>query len=244
MLLKKFLCFQLFCLKMQNKVPHHICFIVDGNRRWAREKGLPNFMGHKKGVQQIEEIVNYAQDLGIKIVTIYAFSTENWKRTKKEVSYLMKLFESFAIDKIQSADRRGMKIRILGNLQGLPFSLQKVLKKAVKLTSKNQKIIVNIAINYGGRDEITRAFQKLAALKIEPQEITEDLINRNLDTAGLPDPDFVIRTSGEQRLSNFLPWQVTYSELYFPKVYWPDFDKKQLDTAIKEFQKRQRRLGK
>jgi undecaprenyl diphosphate synthase len=229
---------------MQNKVPHHICFIVDGNRRWAREKGLPNFMGHKKGVQQIEEIVNYAQDLGIKIVTIYAFSTENWKRTKKEVSYLMKLFESFAIDKIQSADRRGMKIRILGNLQGLPFSLQKVLKKAVKLTSKNQKIIVNIAINYGGRDEITRAFQKLAALKIEPQEITEDLINRNLDTAGLPDPDFVIRTSGEQRLSNFLPWQVTYSELYFPKVYWPDFDKKQLDTAIKEFQKRQRRLGK
>lgn len=244
MLLKKFLCFQLFCLKMPNKVPYHICFIVDGNRRWARKRGLPTFMGHKRGVRRIEEIVNYAQDLGIKIVTIYAFSTENWRRPKKEVSYLMKLFESFAIDKIESADERGMKIRILGNLQGLPFSLQKVLKKAVKLTSKNQKIIVNIAINYGGRDEITRAFQKLAALKIKPQEITEDLINRNLDTVGLADPDFVIRTSGEQRLSNFLPWQATYSELYFPKVYWPDFDKKQLDTAIKEFQKRQRRLGK
>ena len=227
----------------QKVLPYHIGFIVDGNRRWAKEKGLPTFMGHKKGAEQIEEIIKYAQDLGIKIVTIYAFSTENWKRTEKEVSYLMKLFEDFAINKMKDADKRGMKIRILGNLQGLPLSLQKVLKKAMKLTKNNQKMIVNAALNYGGRNEITRTFRKLTALGIKPKEITEELISQNLDTSGLPDPDFIIRTSGEQGLSNFLPWQATYSELYFPKVHWPDFDKKQLDIAILEFKRRQRRLG-
>jgi len=230
-------------LSNQKALPHHIGFIVDGNRRWAKEKGLPTFIGHKKGAERIEEIVKYAQDLGIKIVTIYAFSTENWKRSEKEVSYLMKLFEDFAINKMTDADKRGMKIRILGNLQGLPLSLQKVLKKAMKLTKNNQKMIVNAALNYGGRNEITRTFRKLTALGIKPKEITEELINQNLDTAGLPDPDFIIRTSGEQRLSNFLPWQATYSELYFPKVHWPDFDKRQLDIAILEFKRRQRRLG-
>ncbi len=228
----------------QKDLPYHICFIVDGNRRWAKEKGLPTFMGHKKGAERIEEIVKYAQGLGIKIVTIYAFSTENWKRSEKEVSYLMKLFEDFAINKTKDADKLGMKIRILGNLQELPPSLQKVLKKGMELTENNKKMIVNAALSYGGRDEITRTFRKLTVLGVKPEEITEELINKNLDTAGLPDPDFVIRTSGEQRLSNFLPWQATYSELYFPKVYWPDFDKRQLDTAILEFQMRQRRLGK
>ena len=227
----------------QKVLPYHIGFIVDGNRRWAKEKGLPTFMGHKKGAEQIEEIIKYAQDLGIKIVTIYAFSTENWKRTEKEVSYLMKLFEDFAVNKMDEANKREIKIKILGNFQGLPLSLQKVLNKAINLTKNNQKIIVNVALNYGGRDEITRTFRKLMVLGIKPKEITEKLINQNLDTAGLPDPDFIIRTSGEQRLSNFIPWQATYSELYFPKIHWPDFDKKQLDTAILEYQKRQRRHG-
>jgi len=227
----------------QKVLPYHIGFIVDGNRRWAKEKGLPTFMGHKKGAEQIEEIIKYAQDLGIKIVTIYAFSTENWKRTEKEVSYLMKLFEDFAVNKMDEANKREIKIKILGNFQGLPLSLQKVLNKAINLTKNNQKIIVNVALNYGGRDEITRTFRKLMVLGIKPKEITEKLINQNLDTAGLPDPDFIIRTLGEQRLSNFIPWQATYSELYFPKIHWPDFDKKQLDTAILEFQKRQRRHG-
>ena len=227
----------------QKGLPYHIGFIVDGNRRWAKEKGLPTFMGHKKGAERIEEIVKYAQDLGIKIVTIYAFSTENWKRTEKEVSYLMKLFENFAVNKMKDADKRGMKIRILGNLEKLPASLQKVLKKATKMTKNNQKMIVNAALSYGGRDELVRTFRKLVISKVKPKEITEELINQGLDTAGLPYPDLIVRTSGEQRLSNFLPWQTTYSELYFPKVYWPDFDKKQLDIAIKEFQKRQRRRG-
>ncbi len=227
----------------QKNLPHHVGFIIDGNRRWAKEKGLPSFMGHKKGIERVDEIVKYAQDLGVKIVTIYAFSTENWKRSGKEVSYLMNLFEDFAINKIKDANKRGMRIRILGDLQKLPLSLQKVLKRLMKLTDNNQKIIVNVALNYGGRDEIIRALHKLAALKIKPNEITEELINQNLDTAGLPDPDLIIRTSGEQRLSNFLIWQTTYSELYFPKIYWPDFDKNQLDLAILEFQNRQRRLG-
>ena len=227
----------------QKALPYHIGFIVDGDRRWAKEKGLPTFIGHKKGAERIEEIVKYAQDLGIKIVTIYAFSTENWKKAEKEVSYLMKLFEDFAVNKMDEANKREIKIKILGNFQGLPLSLQKVLNKAINLTKNNQKIIVNVALNYGGRDEITRTFRKLMVLGIKPKEITEKLINQNLDTAGLPDPDFIIRTSGEQRLSNFIPWQATYSELYFPKIHWPDFDKKQLDTAILEFQKRQRRHG-
>jgi len=226
------------------ELPSHICFIIDGNRRWAKEKGLPTFRGHKKGMERVEEVVKYAQDLGIKIVTIYAFSTENWKRSEKEVTYLMKLFEYFARNKIDMANKRGMKVRILGNFQGLPDTLQKVLKKAIHLTENNNKMIVNVALNYGGRDEITRTFKKLIALKIKPIEVTENLINENLDTAGLSDPDFIIRTSGEQRLSNFLPWQATYSELYFPKTYWPDFNKEQLDIAISEYQKRQRRKGK
>ncbi len=228
----------------QKELPYHIGFIVDGNRRWAKEKGLATFIGHKKGVERIEEIVKYAQDLGIKIVTIYAFSTENWKRSEREVSYLMKLFESFAIHKIKEANKREIRIRILGNFERLPTSLQKVLEKAKNLTKDNQKIIVNVALSYGGRDEIVRSFRKLTALGTKLEEITEELISRNLDTAGLPDPDFIVRTSGEQRLSNFLPWQSTYSELYFPKVYWPDFDKTQLDIAILEFQNRRRRLGK
>lgn len=228
---------------LDNKKPHHIGFIVDGNRRWAREKGFPTFVGHKKGAKRIEEVVNYAQKLGIKIVTIYAFSTENWKRSQKEVSYLMKLFEDFANKKMTDAHKQGLKLRILGDFNKLPESLQKVLKKALKKTEDNRGMIVNVALSYGGRNEIVRAFRKLTALKVKTREITEELIHQNLDTAGLPDPDFIVRTSGEKRLSNFLTWQATYSELYFPKVYWPDFDKKQFDLALKEYQKRQRRRG-
>ena len=230
-------------LTSQNILPYHIGLIIDGNRRWAKAKGLATFMGHKKGVERIEEILDYAQELGIKIVTVYAFSTENWKRGEKEVHYLMKLYEDFATKQTAEAVKKGGKIRILGNIKGLPLSLQLVLKKAIKLTKNKQRMIVNIAINYGGRDEITRAFRSLAQAKVKPKEITEELINQNLDTVGLPDPDFIIRTSGEQRLSNFLPWQAIYSELYFPKVHWPDFDKRQFEIALLEFQKRARRLG-
>jgi len=225
-------------------IPYHVGIIVDGNRRWAKGKRLPTFAGHKKGAERIEEIVKYAQALGIKIITIYAFSTENWKRAKEETSYLMKLFETYARNKMEEANNLGIQIRILGDFQGLPSTLQKTLTELITQTSSNEKMIVNLAINYGGRDEIVRTLKKLLLINVTVSEITEELININLDTAGLPDPDMIIRTSGEQRLSNFLPWQATYSELYFPKVNWPDFDKKQLDIALEEFQRRQRRMGK
>ncbi|KUK91582.1 MAG: undecaprenyl diphosphate synthase [Marinimicrobia bacterium 46_43] len=228
----------------QKILPKHVGFIVDGNRRWAKEKSLPTFAGHKKGAERIEEIVKYAQELGIKIITIYAFSTENWKRAEEETSYLMELFETYASNKMGEANNLGIQIRILGDLQDLPDSLQETLSKLVVLTRDNEKMIVNLALNYGGRDELVRTFRKLLLVNITASELTEELININLDTAGLPDPDMIIRTSGEQRLSNFLPWQSTYAELYFPKVHWPDFDKKQLDIAMEEFQRRQRRMGK
>ena len=228
----------------QEGIPYHVGIIVDGNRRWAKEKGLPTFNGHKKGAERIEEIVKYAQELGIKIITIYAFSTENWKREGKEVSYLMQLFETYAKRKKKEANELGIQIRVLGDFQGLPDSLQETLSKLMVLTRNNEKMIVNLALNYGGRDELVRAFRKLILAHVTALELTEELITINLDTAGLPDPDLIIRTSGEQRLSNFLPWQGTYAELYFTKVNWPDFDKKQLDIAIEDFQKRQRRIGK
>ena len=224
--------------------PYHVGIIVDGNRRWAKEKKLPTFAGHKKGAERIEEIVKYAQELGIEIITIYAFSTENWKRAEEETTYLMKLFETYARDKMEEANDLGLQIRILGDFQGLPGSLQKTLTQLKALTRNNEKTIVNLALNYGGRDELVRAYRKLVLANVSATEISEELININLDTAGLPDPDLIIRTSGEQRLSNFLPWQATYAELYFPRVHWPDFDKKQLDIALKEFQQRQRRMGK
>ena len=202
----------------QEDLPEHIGIIVDGNRRWAKERRLPTFTGHKKGAERIEEIVKYAQELGIKIITIYAFSTENWKRAGKEVSYLMQLFETYARRKKKEANELGIRVRILGDLQGLPDTLQKTLTKLITLTRSNEKMIVNLAINYGGRDEIVRTFKKLLLVNVTALELTEELININLDTAGLPDPDLIIRTSGEQRLSNFLPWQGTYSELYFRKL--------------------------
>lgn len=228
----------------QNNLPNHIGIIVDGNRRWAKERGYPAFMGHHKGAERIEEIIKYAQELGIKIISIYAFSTENWKRDEKEVSNLMNLFDTYARNKKEEINKLGIQVRILGDFQGLPVFLQESLKKIVSLSKNNEKMIVNIAINYGGRDELVRTFRKILQLKPTIPEITEELINLNLDTAGLPDPDLIIRTSGEQRLSNFLPWQATYAELYFPKVHWPDFGKEQLDIALEEFQNRQRRMGK
>lgn len=194
----------------QKVLPYHIGFIIDGNRRWANRNSFANYIGHVKGTERIEEIIKYAQDLGIKIITIYAFSTENFKRSKKEVSYLMWLIEDFVINKITDIYKRGIKVRILGDLKGLPQSLQKILEKTIRMTENNKNMIVNVAINYGGRDELVRTFRKLVVAKIKPVEINEELISKNLDTAGLPDPDLIIRTSGEYRLSNFLSWQGVY----------------------------------
>ncbi len=225
-------------------IPSHIAIVLDGNRRWAKERGLPTFFGHKKGMDNAKKIVLYAQKVGVKVITMYAFSTENWSRSEKEVSYLMKLFENYIDKYIGDYHKRGIKFRHVGSLKELPKSLQEKIKNAIELTKNNKGIIANLALNYGGRDEIKRAVQKLVNKGVKAEEINLDLISENLDTAGLPDPDLIIRTSGEQRTSGFLIWQGAYSELYFPKVHWPDFNEKEFDKAMAEFNKRQRRFGK
>ncbi|HNV96743.1 MAG TPA: isoprenyl transferase [bacterium] len=226
------------------KIPNHISITIDGNRRWAKNKGLSTLIGHTKGIMNVKKICLYAQKLGIKIVTIYAFSTENWKRSEKEVKNLMMLFEKFLDKNTKKLHKKEIQIRHIGDLQKLPISLQKKIKSAINTTKHNGKMIIQIALNYGGRDDIKRAIQKIIKQKIKETEITENLISKNLDTGELPDPDLMIRTSGEKRLSGFLLWQSSYAELYFPKVHWPDFDEKELDKAILEYNKRQRRLGK
>ena len=229
---------------MKQILPKHIGIMIDGNRRWAKEKKLPAFLGHKKGIERVVEIIDYAAGKGIKVLTLYGFSTENWSRSKKEVDYLMDLFTKFARKYVYHFKKKGIQFRHIGGLEKLPKSLQKEIKEAQKLTKNNKKMVLNIALNYGGRDEMVRAIKKIIQKKISSESINEKVVMDHLDTKGLPDADFIIRTSGEMRLSNFLPFQGTYAELYFPKICWPDFTKKQFDLAIREFQKRRRRFGK
>ena len=229
---------------MKQILPKHIGIMIDGNRRWAKEKKLPAFLGHKKGIERVVEIIDYAAGKGIKVLTLYGFSTENWSRSKKEVDYLMDLFTKFARKYVYHFKKKGIQFRHIGGLEKLPKSLQKEIKEAQRLTKDNKKMVLNIALNYGGRDEIIRAIKKIIQKKISSENINEKVVMDYLDTKGLPDTDFIIRTSGEMRLSNFLPFQGTYAELYFPKICWPDFTKKQFDLAIEEFQRRHRRFGK
>jgi len=227
-----------------NSLPKHIGILIDGNRRWARQKGLPSLAGHYQGIKQVVNIINYALKKNIPVLTLYGFSTENWKRAPEEINYLMKLFTSFAYKYAPQLAKKGIRFQQIGNIKDLPLNLRKEIRKAEKSTKNNKKMVLNIALSYGGRDEVVRAVRKIVKKKISPEKITEKLLLNNLDTKGLPDVDFVIRTSGEQRLSNFLPLQTTYAELYFSHVYWPDFNKKQFDLALEEFRKRQRRFGK
>ncbi len=231
----------------QENLPKHIAIIMDGNRRWARNKGLPVSLGHKEGAKTLEKIVRYANKIGIKYITVYAFSTENWKRTTEEVTALMNLFQSYLDDYSKRADSENIKVKIIGNREGLSDKMQKSIEKCMERTKDNTGIIFNIALNYGGRDEIVGAVRNIAEkiqnneMKIE--DITEQTISDNLYTKGQPDPDLLIRTSGEIRLSNFLPWQLVYSEFVFVEKNWPDFSEKDLDEAIEEYQKRNRKFG-
>lgn len=227
-----------------SNLPQHIGILIDGNRRWAKERGLPSFRGHLRGIQRVVEIIKYAQKKGIKVLTLYGFSTENWKRSKEEVDYLMDLFTRFSRKYAKEFHKLGIQFRQIGRKDRLPNSLREEIKKAEQITKNNKEMVLNIALDYGGRDEVVRTIRKIVQKKIKPAEITEEMVMKHLDTKGLPDVDFVIRTSGEMRLSNFLPLQATYAEFYFPKIYWPDFDKKQFDLALEEFRKRQRRFGK
>ena len=229
------------------KLPKHIAIIMDGNRRWAREKNLEIKLGHKAGADTLENIVRYAQKIGIQYLTVYAFSTENWKRTEEEVKALMILLQNYIERFGKRADTENIKINIIGNKEKLSDSLQKSISNVEKRTEKNTGIVFNIAFNYGGRDEIVKSVKEIAQEvkngKLDIDNIDENIVEQHLYTANMPDPDILIRTSGELRTSNFLPWQLVYTEFIFLKKYWPDFNENDLDEAIIEYQKRNRKFG-
>ncbi len=228
-------------------LPKHIAIIMDGNRRWAKNKGLKPTLGHKEGAKTLEKIVRYANKIGIKYITVYAFSTENWKRTEDEVNALMLLLQNYLEDYSKRADTENIRIKFLGDTNALPERMHKSITNCLERTKNNTGITFNIALNYGGRLELIRAIKEISKKvkqnKLEIEDINEDIISNELYTAGQPDPDLVIRTSGELRLSNFLPWQVVYSELLFLDKFWPDFNEEDLDSAIIEYQKRTRNFG-
>ena len=231
----------------REKMPQHIAIIMDGNRRWAKAKGLPANYGHKEGAKTLEKIVRYCNKIGLKYITVYAFSTENWKRAQDEVNALMLLLQSYLDDYSKRADTENIKVQILGDISALSVGMQKSIKKCIERTKNNTGVTFNIALNYGGRDEIVRAVRAIAKNvrdgKIEVNQIDEDMISDNLYTKGMPDPDLLIRTSGEMRTSNFLPWQLVYSEFLFVDKNWPDFTEEDVDKAIIEYERRHRKFG-
>lgn len=230
------------------KFPKHIAIIMDGNRRWARERKLPVKLGHKTGADTLEKIAKYANKIGIKYLTVYAFSTENWNRSEEEVSALMLLLQTYIDDFSKRADLENIKINVIGDLEKLSEKLQKSIENCVKRTINNTGLTLNIAFNYGGRAELVKAAKEIAEdvkdNKISVQNITEETIEKHLYTVNQPDPDLMIRTSGEIRTSGFLMWQMVYTEFLFVEKYWPEFSEEDLDQAIEEYQKRKRNLGK
>lgn len=228
-------------------VPNHIAIILDGNGRWAKAKGLPRGYGHVKGCANLEQVCYDIKDLGVKYLTVYAFSTENWKRSREEVDGLMKLFRSYLKKCIKISRDNKMKIKIIGDISAFAPDIQESIRKLEEFSKDYDELYFQIAMNYGSRDEITRGMRKMAQDvadgKVSPDQITEDTIGSYLDTARVPDPDLLIRTSGEQRLSNFLMWQLAYTEFYFTDVAWPDFHKAELVQAIEKYNQRDRRYG-
>lgn len=230
-----------------NSCPEHIAVIMDGNRRWAKENNLEIKEGHKKGAENLEKIAKYCNNIGIKYLTVYAFSTENWKRSKEEVGALMILLQNYLNDFSKRADTENIKINVLGDISVLSKGMKNSINKAVERTKGNTGLTLNIAFNYGGRAEITSAIKQIAEeiknnnIKIE--DINEELISNYLYTKGQPDPDLLIRTSGELRTSNFLPWQIAYTEFYFDNKYWPEFSEEDLLKAIKNYEVRNRKFG-
>lgn len=231
----------------QLNVPKHVAIILDGNGRWAKKRNMPRNYGHVQGSKTVEQIIEDAYNMGIEYMTVYAFSTENWKRSKEEVDALMKLLGKYLIDCIERSTKNNMQVRVIGDKTGLDKKLVDRINELEEATKNATGLKFTIAINYGGRDEIRRAVagiaQDVLEHKILPEDVTEELINNYLDTVGLPDPDLLIRTSGEERLSNFLPWQLAYTEFYFTDVLWPDFNKYDLLTAIRYYNGKERRFG-
>lgn len=228
-------------------VPEHVAIILDGNGRWAKKRFMPRNFGHKAGAKNVEQICEDAWNMGIKYLTVYVFSTENWKRSVEEVTGIMNLLRNYLETSIERSNKENMRVRIIGDRSRLADDINKAIDKLETATAKNTGLNFTMALNYGGRDEIRRAVTKIAEEVKEgnllPEEITEDLINAHLDTAELPYPDLLIRTSGEERTSNYLPWQLAYSEFYFTDVLWPDFDRACLLEAVRHYTNRDRRFG-
>ena len=227
----------------QLKIPTHVSIIMDGNGRWAKSKGMPRTYGHSKGADVLMDICEDADALGIKYLTVYAFSTENWKRSKDEVDALMTLLRNYMKTCVKTAKKNHMKVRVIGDKTGLAQDIQDSIAKLEEESKDQDGLNFTIAINYGSRDEIRRAVTKIVEEGIRPEDITEETISDHLDTAGIPDPDLLIRTSGELRLSNYLMWQLAYTEFYFTDVPWPDFNKAELEKAIEKYNGRDRRYG-
>ena len=222
----------------------HIAIIRDGNRRWAKDHFLPSRVGHKKGVESLKNITRACDDFGVKYLTMYAFSTENWNRKKEEVDFLMDLLATTLKGELQELNENNVKMNFIGDMSQLNNSLQEIIEHSKEKTKNNTGVVLTVAINYGSRDEIVNAVKNIVELGYKKEEITQELISQNLYTSSIPDPDLLIRTSGEKRISNYLLWQIAYSEIYVTKTYWPDFNKEALAEAIIEFAKRQRRWGK
>ena len=229
------------------KIPQHVAIILDGNVRWARSKGMPRNYGHVQGAKTVETICREAWNMGIKYLTVYAFSTENWKRPQDEVDALMKLLRNYMKNCLKTAEKNHMRVRVIGDKTGLAEDIRKSVAQLEEASKNNDGLNFQIAINYGSRDEMVRAMKKMAADrdagKLKAEDISEETFAQYLDTAGIPDPDLLIRTSGEQRLSNYLLWQLAYSEFYFTDVLWPDFSKEELEKAVLAYNKRDRRYG-
>ena len=229
------------------KIPQHVAVILDGNGRWAKQRHMPRTYGHKVGSKVVEDMLTVVDDLGVKYFTVYAFSTENWKRSTEEVSTLMTILRTYLKDCVKKSMKNNVRCRVIGRREELSADIIESIENLEQKTKNNTGLQFTIAINYGGRDEITRAVRKLATKvsnhELAPEDITEEMISKNLDTWELPDPDLLIRTSGEQRLSNYLPWQLAYTEFYFTDVPWPAFNKQELVKAIEKYNERDRRYG-
>jgi len=225
------------------KIPHHVAIIMDGNGRWARERGLPRLAGHRAGTENIRRVIECFAEYGVRYLTLYAFSTENWSRPAEEVQGLMDILREVIQRETENLHRNGARLRHLGRLDGLSSELQEAIRYAVDLTRNNTRIDVNVAFNYGGRAEIVDAVRRILQAGVDPAQVDEKLFASYLYTAGLPDPDLVIRTAGEMRLSNFLIWQAAYSEYYSTPVYWPDFGREHIAQALVAYSQRKRRFG-
>jgi undecaprenyl diphosphate synthase len=225
----------------KNRIPEHVAIIMDGNGRWAKRRSLPRMAGHRRGIERLREIVYAAKDYGVKILTLFAFSTENWNRPKREIKGLFRALERYLRDEVGELMKNDARLHPVGRLKRLPISLQRELSRVERVTMNNKGIILNLALNYGGRSDIVDAVKKIIAHP--PKKIDEEIFSKYLSTSGQPDPDLLIRTSGEMRISNFLLWQLAYSELWITPILWPDFKKENLLGAIIDYQKRERRFG-